>query len=119
MKTIRIFAILAAFASALFGQAAGTITIAATITAVAGTGTSAVTCVMTTPALPAVHVVCSVGSTQMLLMDATPAVGATNGASGTFSNAGNSVTWILQQATAGTVTWQLAANGVSKSGTFQ
>ncbi len=104
--------------AALWGQAVGTVTVSSTISAVAGTGTSAVTCVMSNPAPPGVHMTCAIGATVVLTQDTTPAVGATNGAGGSFVSSGNTVTWLIQQPTAGTFTWDIVANGVRKTGTL-
>ena len=53
----------------------------------------------------------------VLVMDATVPVGA-NGTVGSMTLAGNTVTWIITQPVAGPYLWQVAANGVAKSGTF-
>jgi hypothetical protein len=104
--------------SLLFSQATGVVTVTSNVTATAGTGTSAVTCVFSNPSPPAVRTLCSVGGATVLTQDATPAVGATTGAIGSFANATNTVTWQIQQPTAGSITWAVAANGVSRSGSF-
>lgn len=104
----------------LWSQTGGSVTETSlkTVTAAAGTGSTAVICVFTNPATPTVHTECRIGAALVLTQDSTPAVGATNGAVGSFVNAGNSVTWMVQQPSAGNVTWQIAANGTMKSGTF-
>lgn len=96
----------------------GIVTVGTTVTATSGSGATAVSCVFSNPARPTIHTVCSVAGVAALTQDATPAVGSTNGVVGTFVNAGNTVTWVIQQPAAGSVTWQIAANLTSQSGTF-
>jgi hypothetical protein len=110
----RLIALLALCAAA---QTPGTITIGTTVVATAGSGAGSVSCTFSNPASPTVHTACTSG-TATLSQDSTPAVGSTNGAVGSFVNGSNNVTWIIQQPTAGSVTWQIAANGTSKTGTF-
>ena len=112
------------FAALLFpflavAQAAGTITVTTSVVAVAGTGATGVSCTISNPTRPTIHIACSIGGTVVLTQDATPAVGSTSGIVGTFLNAGvNSVTWIIQQPTAGTITWNVTANGTTQAGSF-
>jgi hypothetical protein len=117
MMTKRLTIALLALCGLLCAQS-GTVQVNTTITATAGSGASAVSCVLSAPALPAVHLTCALGGTVYLTQDATPAVGASSGVSGTVVVGANSVTWLLQQPSAGTVTWQAAANGTAKNGTF-
>ena len=104
------------FAALAFGQAPGTITIASSITAVAGT----VTCTVSS-SIPAaaggVHFACKDG-TGSLTQDAVIPVGSTSGIVGSFNSGSDAVTWIVQEPTAGVISWQIAANGVMKTGTF-
>ena len=106
----------------LQAQAAGTVTqttvLSVTAVAPAAAGTGQLTCVFSNPAKPTVHVVCSQAGGTILSMDATPAVGATAGVVGQLNLSGNTITWIVQQPTAGNVTWQVAANGTAGNGTF-
>lgn len=94
-----------------------TSTSAATVTA----ATVTVTCVMTnsSPALPSgVHVVCKIAGNTVLTMDSVVGA-ATNGVVGSFTNAGDTITWLLTQLAGQTlISWQMVANGVSKAGTF-
>lgn len=110
-------ALLLGLTMAAFGQS-GVVTVTSSVTATAGSSPS-LSCVVTAPALPAVHIVCTLGTATILTTDATPPVGTTNGFSGTISSGANSVTWILQQLTAGNVTWQITANTATKAGVFQ
>ena len=109
-------ALLLLLAAAARAQTAGTVTQTAltTVTATAG----AIVCVFTNPARPTIHTACAQSGATVLTMDATPATGSTSGAVGSINLAGNSVTWIIQQPTANAITWQIAANGTSASGTF-
>jgi DNA-binding CsgD family transcriptional regulator len=45
-------------------------------------------------------------------------VGVGNGASYSIVSAGNSITYLIQQLTAGVISWQVVANGVMASGTL-
>ena len=106
----------------LQAQAAGSVTqttvLTVTAAAPAAAGSSQLTCQFSNPSKPTVHVVCSQNGGQVLTMDATPAVGATSGVVGSLNLSGNAITWIVQQTTAGNVTWQIAANGTAGQGTF-
>ncbi len=106
------------FAVGMFAQTAGVIskTTVSTISATAGT----VVCTFTNqnPALPTgVVVSCKAGTAGMDQTSVVP-VGNTSGIVGSFHSGTDAVTWMLKQPTAGTVTWDVAANGVSQSGTF-
>lgn len=99
-------------------QTAGTInkTTVSTISAAAGT----ITCTFTNqnPSLPTgVSASCKAGAAGVDQTSVVP-VGNTSGIVGSFHSGLDSVTWMLRQPTAGTVTWDIAANGVSQSGTF-
>lgn len=100
-------------------QAPGTVTSTSTSSVTATTAT--VSCVLTNtiPSLPSgIHAVCKIGSATVLTMDIVIAQGS-NGSVGAFVNGSDNVTWIVNQAAGTTViTWQIAANGVAKSGTF-
>ena len=100
----------------LLAQSAGTVLVSTTVTATAGTGTSAVACILSGPAKPSIRTTCSIGPATVLTQDLTPAAGPSSGAVGSFTNAGNTVTWSLQQLSNGDVQWQVVANGVSKNG---
>ena len=106
----------------LLGQAPpGSITVTTTVVAAAPAGQASgtqVSCTFSNANRPSIHTTCALGGTIYLVEDATPAVGSTNGTVGSFTVGTNAVTWILQQPTAGNVTWQIAANGTSQSGTF-
>lgn len=87
------------------------------VVATAGTGTAQVVCTFTNPNPPSIHVVCTAnGGTYTT--DGQPPIGVTNGTTGSVTYSGNTVNWVLQQQTAGTVTYQIAANAQNKSGTF-
>lgn len=98
---------------------AGTVTQStiSTVTAVAGT----VTCTLsnTNPVLASgIHAECKIGANKVLVMDSVIPSG-NNGIVGSFSDSGNIVTWLVNQPTGQTnYSWQMAANGASKSGTF-
>lgn len=115
MKRILITALLCA---ALYAQTPGTITVTQIVTAVSGTNGTAVSCTFSNQAKPAIHTVCTIGGVAALSMDATPAIGAASGAVGSLTVSGNAVTWIITQPTAGVITWQIAANGTTQSGSF-
>lgn len=102
------------FASICLAQTPGTITVGVTVTATAGN----VTCAISNPAIPAFHTECKVDGNVVLTQDVTPAVGVTNAAVGTFKEGTNIITWLVQQPTAGKLTWQVVANGTQQSGTF-
>lgn len=102
----------------LVAQTPGTIVVSTTVTGSSGAASTIVTCVLSTPAKPAVHIVCSIGPAQVLVSDTTVVVGAQSGASGTFSNSGNAVTWIITRPDVTTITWQVSANGTSQTGNF-
>lgn len=105
--------------SLLLAQTPGTVA-QNTVSNVVGTA-GPVVCTLTnsSPALPSgVHVVCTNAGVTVLVMDSVVPTG-TNGMVGSFSLAGNIITWMVNQPTGQTtVAWQMAANGVSKSGTF-
>lgn len=101
-----------------WAQTAGTIakTTISTISATAGV----VSCTFTSqqPALPTgVAVSCKAG-TAILDQTSVIPVGNTSGIVGSFHSGSDAITWILKQPTTGVVTWEVAANGVSQSGTF-
>jgi H+/Cl- antiporter ClcA len=102
----------------LRAQVAGTVVVTSVVTATVGTGTGQVICILSNQASPTIHTVCTVGGVTVLTMDSTPAVGALIGANGTYSQLGNAVTWMIEQPTIGNITWQIAANGTVKNGTF-
>jgi hypothetical protein len=94
---------------------AGTITTTSLSTIIGTAGT--IICTFTNPSPPAFHAVCVAGAASMT-QDVTPAIGATSGAVGSMNAAPNAITWVVQQPTTGVLTWQIAANGTAKSGTF-
>lgn len=106
-------------ASALSAQSSGGTVTQSTTSSVIGTaGPLVCTLTNSSPALPSgVHVVCINNGASVLVMDSAIPVGQ-NGMVGSMALGGNIVTWIVQQLTAGTFTWQMAANGVGRSGTF-
>jgi hypothetical protein len=54
----------------------------------------------------------------VLVMDSVVPVGS-NGMVGSMTLTGNTVTWLINQPTVGGLySWQMAANGISKVGTF-
>lgn len=103
-----------------FGQTPGTVTQSTTSNVVGVAST--VSCVLsnTTPVLPSgVHVVCTVSGANALTMDSVIPASNPNGLVGSFTNAGNTVTWLVNQlAGQSNYSWQMVANGVSKTGTF-
>lgn len=114
MKTLLAFL----FSLSLVAQSPGTVA-QSTVSNVVGTA-GVVVCTLTngSPAFPAgVHVVCTNSGASVLVMDSVVPTG-TNGMVGSFSLAGNTITWIVNQPVAGPYAWQMAANGVAKSGTF-
>lgn len=115
MKTL-LLSLLAVIAAA---QTTGTVAQSTTSNVVGTAGTLVCTLTNSTPALPSgVHVVCTVGGAAALTLDSVVPTG-TNGMVGSFANAGNTVTWIVNQPTGqANFSWQMAANGVGKSGTF-
>ena len=98
---------------------AGTVTVTTAVVATAGT--DAATQVICTLALSSgvVHADCKVGGTSVQSSDSKPLPGDKNGYVGSVTANSNSVTWMLQQPdAAGPISWQIAANGITKSGTF-
>lgn len=106
--------LLVLFISTLVAQQPGSVTVTNTITAVAGP----VTCTLSNPSPPAFSMACSAGSGALMKQDATPAIGPASGIAGSFNVGPDAVTWIVKQEVAGTVTWQVSANGVLKTGNF-
>lgn len=105
-------------AQAPAGSVTQTTVLTVTAVAPAAASTGQLTCQFSNSQKPTVHVVCSQSGGTVLTMDATPAVGATAGVVGSLNLSGNAITWIVQQPTAGNVTWQVAANGTAGNGTF-
>jgi hypothetical protein len=106
------------FSFSLLAQSPGTVA-QSTVSNVVGTA-GPVVCTLTnaSPVLATgVHVVCTNAGASVLVMDSVVPTG-TNGMAGSFGIAGNTVTWIVNQPVAGPSAWQMAANGVAKSGTF-
>jgi hypothetical protein len=117
MKTLLLIVLLSALA---FAQPpAGTVTTTTTANVVGTAGTLVCTLTNTSPALPSgVHVACSISGASVLSMDSVVPTG-TNGMVGSFGSGGNTITWIVNQPTGQTAySWQMAANGVGKTGTF-
>ncbi len=111
-------AILILFAASLALAQTGTVSQSTTSNVVGTAGGLVCTLTNSTPALPTgVHVACLNAGASVLLMDAVVPVGP-NGMVGSMTLAGNTVTWIVTQPAAGPYAWQMAANGVNKSGTF-
>jgi len=113
---MKVFLVLAFFAGSLFAQTPGTVTVnsATNVTAVA----SSVNCVLHKKSSLVVTVTCKVLGVTMLT--STTTIGANrNGTVGDYTNAGDSVTWLVNQPQGQTsLSWQMAANGTQKSGTF-
>lgn len=107
------------FTSLAWAQSTGTVTQSTTSNVVGTAGTLGCTLTNSTPSLPTgVRVVCTVGGTVALTLDSVVPTG-TNGMVGSFANAGNTVTWIVNQPTGqANYSYQMAANGAGKSGTF-
>ena len=100
-------------------QTPGTVAQSSTSNVVGTAGPLVCTLTNTSPALPSgVHVVCSISGAAVLTIDSVVPTG-TNGMAGSFGSAGNTITWIVNQpAPTTSYSWQMAANGVSKQGTF-
>lgn len=101
----------------------GVVNVSTTVTATAGASgdSNRITCVLTpgTPGSGAVGSACSVGSVLIQSSDNRPVPGVLNGWVGSVTVGNNSVTWLLKQpAAGGPITWEIAANGVMKTGTF-
>lgn len=98
-----------------YAQSTGTVaeTTLRTVTASAGP----LVCTFTNPSPPAFEMRCTVGGTVKLQQTATPAVGA-GGVVGSYSEGAEIITWIVTQPTAGTVNWDIAANGARRTGVF-
>jgi hypothetical protein len=115
---ILLYILLSSF-SLLLAQTPGTVA-QNTVSNVVGTA-GPVVCTLTnsSPALASgVHVVCTNAGANVLVMDSVVPTGP-NGLVGSFGLTGNTITWIVNQpVAAGPFAWQMAANGVSKSGTF-
>lgn len=107
------------FSFSLLAQTPGTVA-QSTVSNVVGTA-GPIVCTLTnsSPALSSgVHVVCTNAGASVLVMDSVVPSG-TNGMVGSFGMAGNTVTWIVNQPLAGpSYAWQMAANGIGKTGTF-
>ena len=115
MKTLKLALLLVAV-SAAQAPPAGTIVQSTNVVATAGT----LVCTLSngSPVLATgVHVSCTNSGTSVLVMDATITVGA-NGVTGQINQGGNVCSWLVNQPTAGPYSWQMAANGVNKAGTF-
>jgi len=111
--------LLAALSCLLVAQTPGTVSQATTSTVTGTAGTLTCTLTNSSPALPSgVHVACSVSGAAVLVMDSVVTAG-NNGMVGSFTQTGNTVTWIVTLPTAGgSYNWQMAANGVGKTGAF-
>jgi len=96
-------------------QTTGTVSEAVqkTVTATAGP----LVCVFTNPNPPEFVMTCRVGGVLKLTQTATPAVGA-GGVVGSYVEGPENITWIVRQPTAGTVSYEIAANGVRRTGSF-
>lgn len=107
------------FATLVWAQSTGTVTQNTTSNVVGTAGTLVCTLTNSTPSLPTgVRVVCTVGGTAALTLDSVVPSG-TNGMVGSFGNAGNTITWIVNQPTGqSNFSYQMAANGTPKVGTF-
>jgi len=113
MKLLLIF-----LASVLVAQTPGTIAKVTTSTITVTAGTVACTFTSQSPALPTgVAVSCKAGTAGLDQTSVVP-TGNTSGIVGSFHSGSDAVTWLLKQATAGTVTWEISANGVAQNGTF-
>jgi hypothetical protein len=122
MKKFILLCILIFIATISWSQATGVVVVNTTITATAGTGSTAVVCVIT-PLAPApftqVENTCSVNSVTFLTATVTPIPGGTNGVTFQANANSNAVTSVFTQSVAtNPITWSVAANGVTKTGTF-
>lgn len=96
-------------------QGAGTVDISATITATAGT----LVCVGTPSvgaAVSSMHMKCSEGATVLHESDYT--VVSPGSVAYSIGRGPNAITWLLTKGNPVPDQWQVAANGVSKSGSF-
>jgi len=116
LKRLIVIPLLAAIACAQSGTV--TRTSITTVTATAINGGSTMICIATNPALPALHLVCSVNGVVRLTEDVTVQVGAGVGSVGSYVEAGNTVTWQFTQPTASNFAYDVAANGVHNTGNF-
>jgi hypothetical protein len=71
------------------------------------------------PANPlSVNGTCAQGTTSWAFSLPVLPVGVGNGATNTFVSGGNSISYLIQQLTAGVISWQVVANGSMSSGTL-
>ena len=119
---MKLTTLLFVLASLAFGQGVGTVTVASIITAVAGTGTGALTCVATpgeTAGVSTMRVVCTVGTQTILSSDATVPSTPGTGIIVSASSGSNIISWQLNKGiTPLPDGWSVAANAVTKTGTF-
>lgn len=104
------------FAGALRAQTAGSVTVSANITATAGaivcTGTASVSASASTMRLRCVD------GADVVLPDTDFVVTAPGSTVYSVQRGGNIITWLLTKGNPTPDQWQVAANGVTKSGTF-
>ena len=96
---------------------ADSVTQAVTVTGTIGGGPTQLTCVISAPARPTVHVSCTFG-TEVSVSDVTPQIGDTVGFSGSYTASSGTITWVIQQATAGVLTYQMSAGNAKGSGSL-
>jgi len=119
---MRLLFLLASFAASLAGQVVpGTVTVNSYYTITAATST--IKCVLHRKSAEVANINCTVAGVSMMsaTMTLAPSTSSTpgNGAVGSYVNAGNNITWIVSQPMGQTLlSWQMAANGTQKSGTF-
>jgi hypothetical protein len=122
MKFLIALLILPVCTGPLLSQSPGSVVVATTITATAGSGSSALICVAT-PGLngsgvATMHVVCSVGSTVLHTSESTvPAMPGTAILLSAKSGS-DSVTWLLTKGNPTPDRWEVAANSIMKTGAF-
>jgi len=123
MKKTTLYALLLAFLLlpiALAAQTTGTVAVATTITAVAGTDPATqLTCVGTptvTSSVSNMHMVCSAAGKTLHTSDNQ--VVAAGSVTISVQSGSNTVTWLLTKGNPIPDQWQVTANGVSKSGSF-
>jgi uncharacterized protein DUF4082 len=94
------------------------------VTATAGSGASGISCVLQSPSPPLVSIQCSQNGVSRPPISSMPAldpVGGPNGGDfGSVAVGSNLITWMLEQKTAGVVTWSIGINatGPQVTGTF-
>ena len=102
----------------LLAQTPGTISKVTISTVNATAGTVSCTFQSQLPLLPTgVSVSCKAGTAGLDQTSVIP-IGNTSGVVGSFHSGPDAITWIIKQPTAGSVSWEIAANGIAQSGVF-